>query len=768
MRKHFGEDVPTFDQLRKSIKMMFINEHPLWADNHPVPPNIIYMGGVHIPPVKELPKDLKQYLDSSKHGVIYISFGTNVLPSLLPPEKIQVMTKVLAQLPYDVLWKWDKDVLPEHPNNIKFSKWFPQADLLKHPNVKLFITQGGLQSTDEAIDAAVPLIGIPMLGDQWYNVEKYTYHKMGMQLDITTLTENEFKNAINTVIQDKSYKNNMSRLRGVMREYPIDPLNLTVWWIEHVIKYGGDHLTGPAADMSWIEYYEVKLVLIVLNKTLKIMADLQKLFLLFLLKFAGLEAARILAFFPTPSISHQIVFRPITKELAKRGHEIIVVTPDPAYSKYDTPQNFTEIDTHDISYKEWEKLLIFHRGRKDDFIFHIKMLLKTFANVLDKQMELPELKEIIDKDRKYFDLILLEACNRPLLGIVHKFDAPVIQLSSLGTIAIQYHNMGAPVHPILYPTPGRQRLYNLTLVERSIVIITHLLLDFLISDTEEYDYAVMRKHFGKDVPTFEQLRKSIKMMFLNEHPFWADNHPVPPNIIYMGGIYLPEVKELPKDIKQYLHSSKHGVIYVSFGTNVLPSLLPPNKIKIMTNVLSQLPYNVLWKWDSDELPAKSNNIKFSKWFPQADLLKHPNVKLFITQGGLQSTDEAIDAAVPVIGIPMLGDQWYNVEKYTYHKIGMQLDITTLTENELKNAINTLINDKSYKTNMLKLRAVMREYPINPLNLTVWWIEHVIKYGGDHLTAPAANMSWVEYYEVKLGPQSRSSMAIVFTIVRLEI
>ncbi|XP_032521849.2 UDP-glucosyltransferase 2-like [Danaus plexippus] len=479
------------------------------------------------------------------------------------------------------------------------------------------------------------------------------------------------------------------------------------------------------------------------------MADLQKLLLLFLLKFAGLEAARILAFFPTPSISHQIVFRPITKELAKRGHEIIVVTPDPAYSKYDTPQNLTEIDTHDISYKEWEKLLIFHRGGKDDFIFHIKMLLKTFANVLDKQMELPELKEIIDKDRKYFDLILLEACNRPLLGIVHKFDAPVIQLSSLGTIAIQYHNMGAPVHPILYPTPGRQRLYNLTLVERSIVIITHLLLDFLISDTEEYDYAVMRKHFGKDVPTFEQLRKSIKMMFLNEHPFWADNHPVPPNIIYMGGIYLPEVKELPKDIKQYLDSSKHGVIYVSFGTNVLPSLLPPEKIQVMTKVLSQLPYDVLWKWDSDELPAQSNNIQFSKWFPQADLLKHPNVKLFITQGGLQSTDEAIDAAVPVIGIPMLGDQWYNVEKYTYHKIGMQLDITTLTENELKNAINTLINDKSYKTNMLKLRAVMREYPINPLNLTVWWIEHVIKYGGDHLTAPAANMSWVEYYEVKL-------------------
>lgn len=38
-------------------------------------------------------------------------------------------------------------------------------------------------------------------------------------------------------------------------------------------------------------------------------------------------------------------------------------------------------------------------------------------------------------------------------------------------------------------------------------------------------------------------------------------------------------------------------------------------------VLSGLPYDVLWKWDSDELPAQYKNIKFSKWLPQADLLR---------------------------------------------------------------------------------------------------------------------------------------------------
>lgn len=45
------------------------------------------------------------------------------------------------------------------------------------------------------------------------------------------------------------------------------------------------------------------------------------------------EAARILAIFPAPSISHQVVFRPLTQALAKRGHEIVVITPDPAFQK---------------------------------------------------------------------------------------------------------------------------------------------------------------------------------------------------------------------------------------------------------------------------------------------------------------------------------------------------------------------------------------------------------------------------------------------------
>lgn len=76
-------------------------------------------------------QDLKLYLDNSKNGVIYISFGTNVDPSLLPTETIQTLIQAFSKLPYDILWKWNKDDLPGRTSNIKISKWLPQSDLLR-------------------------------------------------------------------------------------------------------------------------------------------------------------------------------------------------------------------------------------------------------------------------------------------------------------------------------------------------------------------------------------------------------------------------------------------------------------------------------------------------------------------------------------------------------------------------------------------------------------------------------------------------------------
>ena len=42
----------------------------------------------------------------------------------------------------------------------------PQNDMLAHPNLKVFVTHGGLLSTQKALFHKVPLVGMPISNDQ--------------------------------------------------------------------------------------------------------------------------------------------------------------------------------------------------------------------------------------------------------------------------------------------------------------------------------------------------------------------------------------------------------------------------------------------------------------------------------------------------------------------------------------------------------------------------------------------------------------------------
>ncbi|KAJ8708789.1 hypothetical protein PYW08_010171 [Mythimna loreyi] len=472
------------------------------------------------------------------------------------------------------------------------------------------------------------------------------------------------------------------------------------------------------------------------------------LFIFITLSLVSNDAAKILAFFPLPSISHQVVFRPLTQELARRGHDVTVITTDPVFPNGTTPENLTEIDVHDFSYENWIKLYKYTSTGDNDVALQMKMAFHMMAKLVELQMNVDAVQNIIKKEK--FDLLLLEACVRPALLLSHVVPAPVILISSFGAMKFNIDTIGSSWHPLLLPDPFNERLYNLSNWEKIAELWKFYKLHNVQEEVENAENVMAKRMFGPNAPTMNELKNNVDMLFLNTYPLWEGNRPVPPSVVYLGGLHQKPEKELPKDLKTYLDSSKNGVIYISFGTNVQPSLLPRDRVEVMTKVFSELPYDVLWKWDTDDLPGRSKNIRISKWLPQSDLLRHQKIKVFITQCGLQSTDEAITAGVPLIGVPMLGDQWYNAEKYVQLKIGVKINLPTMTEADFRNAINTIIGDESYRRNIKKLGSMMRDQPQSPLERAVWWTEHVLRHGGArHLRAPAANMSWAEYLEIEL-------------------
>ncbi|CAH0715024.1 unnamed protein product, partial [Brenthis ino] len=438
------------------------------------------------------------------------------------------------------------------------------------------------------------------------------------------------------------------------------------------------------------------------------------------------------------------------QELAKRGHEVTVITPDPAYSKGKAPQNLTEIDVHDISYNIWNTFLEAEKGNSDDLVDQVKLGLRLLVAVFEAQVSTSEVQKLIFDKKKKFDLIFTESCARLALSFSYLYDAPIIEFSSFAGFIGTYEVMGAASHPLIYPYSILQNFYNMTMSEKiSQLKLYYTYLNFY-DKLEVIENKLLKNLFGPLTPELSQLKKNVHLLFLNVHPLWDLNRPVPPNIVYLGGLHQHQPKELPKDLKSYLDSSKNGVIYMSFGTNVKPSLLSPEKLKIFINVFSQLPYDVLMKWDKDELLDCPKNIKIAKWYPQSDLLNHPKIKLFITQGGLQSTDEAITAGVPLIGVPMLVDQWFNTEQYIKLNIGIQLNFETLTEGDLKSAIITIVSNSSYQENVRNLYSIMQDQPLSPLERAVWWTEYVLRHKGAlHLKAHGAHLPWIDYYELKL-------------------
>lgn len=82
---------------------------------------------------------------------------------------------------------------------INYKKMFSAG----HKKVKLFITQGGIQSLEETLHSHVPIVGIPFFGDQFANVKRIVNKGCGLLIDYKNLNKDEFKKIIVEVIENE-------------------------------------------------------------------------------------------------------------------------------------------------------------------------------------------------------------------------------------------------------------------------------------------------------------------------------------------------------------------------------------------------------------------------------------------------------------------------------------------------------------------------------------------------------------------------------------
>lgn len=142
-------------------------------------------------------------------------------------------------------------------------KWLPQTDILAHPNIVLFISQGGMFSSYESLNYGIQNLAIPFASDHFRNAILIEDKGIGKWIDFRNITKESLLHALNEMLTNKEYARRSKDLSNIFNDNLVHPMDEFVWWIEHVIKFdGAKYLKSHAADMCIFTYLLLDVILV--------------------------------------------------------------------------------------------------------------------------------------------------------------------------------------------------------------------------------------------------------------------------------------------------------------------------------------------------------------------------------------------------------------------------------------------------------------------------------------------------------------------------
>ncbi|KAG8228499.1 UDP-glycosyltransferase, partial [Ladona fulva] len=404
------------------------------------------------------------------------------------------------------------------------------------------------------------------------------------------------------------------------------------------------------------------------------------------------SSANILALFPFSSRSHSNLFSAITFALAEKGHSFTVITSQPLDS---TPPNYRQVDFSDLA----EKILHDFSSTKEIGLLEILAKSRSmYEDVCRHTLFHPEVKKLLkpSNESEHFDMIITNSVfSECLYGFAYIYRAPLVLISPPGPVSTTYNTLGLVALPSCITNVVSGFTDHMTFPQRIVnTVQTYGLFIYYYKFILNSVFSIMKDAYGEDIPPFSEIEKSMSLILVNHHFALNGARPLAPNLIEVGGLHIRPPKDLPKELKGFMDGAgKDGIIYVSLGS-ILKSMNFPIEVRdAFIGAFSQLKQRVLWKYEGDSpLPGQTENVKLEKWLPQQDVLAHPNVKLFITHGGLLSMQEAASRGVPLIGIPFFGDQFTNLQRVTDLQIGLSLDSKNITKENILKAVHEMLDN----------------------------------------------------------------------------
>jgi len=450
-----------------------------------------------------------------------------------------------------------------------------------------------------------------------------------------------------------------------------------------------------------------------------------------------------------PAYSHYGALRGLAQELVKKGHKVTVHMPDhcrawiekdgevtkgKAVQFVGTGKFFTMEDWKDENIKGAKKgafaglLDVIYRWR--DFRDH---LLTHLIPLWEKPQDRPDIVVMdvlayagYDLEEKYSIKVLVNIPGVYPRALQNKFWLPPI-------------SSGMPI--------------DMNLGQRVGVAVRHAMFQLLFNRNFAKEMNKVRLKWGLPpvAPNLSFLDCYPSLMNVN---FGVDHaHPVSPMQHWVGPMRdLDCYSRLPEELRQWLdgtaergegegvdkYSNPHKplpVVYVCMGTVTGQT---EEQLKVFCQGLASDSFRVLWSLRQDlqdSLPPRHSipsNIRFETFVDQVAVLAHPNVKGFLTHGGMASLMEAVHHAKPLVVVPFIADQMDNAARAEDKGFGIRLNRAKMTRETVHASVCRIISDPSYAAAARRAGVIMKSGGGAPRAAEI--VEHIAEVGCEHLRA----------------------------------
>jgi len=109
------------------------------------------------------------------------------------------------------------------------------------------------------------MVALPIFGDHPLNAALMVNSGYGVSLDLQTITEDTFREAINEVLENDKYTQAVRKFSALYRDRPLTPRQSVLFWVDYVLRHhGAPNLQSPAVHMGFVELHNLDIYALVL------------------------------------------------------------------------------------------------------------------------------------------------------------------------------------------------------------------------------------------------------------------------------------------------------------------------------------------------------------------------------------------------------------------------------------------------------------------------------------------------------------------------